>query len=198
MTANTVTTSLECIDSKNILRIIDKHNENWGGLIAILEDIQAEYGYLPEEALRMVADKTHCSLADLYGLATFYRSFSLKPRGKHLISVCLGTACHVRGAPTIVEEFERQLGISTGKNTPDGQFTLETVNCLGACALGPIVVVDGKVHGCVSPQKVQSILSRYTKKRTTPSRHDLNTTDAANQEIVGTDCNETNSNKTGK
>ena len=158
VSANTVTTPLECIDSKNILRIIDKHNENRGGLIAILEDIQAEYGYLPEQALRMVADKTRCSLVDVYGVATFYRSFSLKPRGKHLISVCLGTACHVRGAPTIVEEFERQLAIKTGQTTADKEFTLETVNCLGACALGPIVVVDNHYFSNVGMAKVKHIL----------------------------------------
>lgn len=129
-----------------------------GGLIAILDGIQETYGYLPEDALRAVAGKTGRSLVDVYGVATFYRSFSLQPRGEHTISVCLGTACHVRGARMIVEEFERQLGIHAGETTPDGAFTLETVNCLGACALGPIVALDGRYYSKVTTAKVARIL----------------------------------------
>ena len=126
-----------------ILKILETHRGERGELIAILEEIQAKYSYLPEEALRIVAEKTGRSLVDVYGVATFYKSFSLKPRGKHLISVCTGTACHVRGASNIAEAFGRQLGIKTGETTPDKEISLETLNCLGACALGPIVVVDG-------------------------------------------------------
>jgi len=132
------------VDPADVLRILDAHKGGRGGLIAILEAIQAEYGYLPQAALRAVADAAGRSLVDVYGVATFYRSFRLYPRGKHLISVCLGTACHVRGAPMVAEEFERRLGIQAGGTTKDGEFTLETVNCLGACALGPIVVADGR------------------------------------------------------
>ena len=95
---------------------------------------------------------------DVYGVASFYRAFSLKPRGKHLLCVCTGTACHVRGAPMIAEEFERQLGVRVGENTADGEFTLETVNCLGACALGPIVVADGQYHAKVATAGVKKIL----------------------------------------
>ncbi|GAG40848.1 unnamed protein product, partial [marine sediment metagenome] len=102
-----------------ILGILDKHESDRGGLISILEDIQAKYSYLPTEALKIVADKTGRSLVDIYGVATFYKSFSLNPRGKHLCSVCVGTACHVRGAPTVAREFERQLGINAGETTPD-------------------------------------------------------------------------------
>ena len=123
--------------------ILDRHEGDRGGLISILEDIQARYSYLPAEALKTVADATGRSLVDIYAVATFYKSFSLKPRGKHVCTVCTGTACHVRGAPTVAQEFERQLGINAGETTPDKEFTLETVNCLGACAAGPIVVVDG-------------------------------------------------------
>jgi len=130
------------------------------GLISMLEDIQGRYGFLPEGALKDVADKTGRSLVDIYGVATFYRSFSLKPRGKHLISVCLGTACHVRGAPAVVKEFEAQLGISRGETTRDKVFTLETVNCLGACALGPIVVTDGHYFSNVRTSKVASIIKK--------------------------------------
>ncbi|MFH1999433.1 MAG: NAD(P)H-dependent oxidoreductase subunit E, partial [Planctomycetota bacterium] len=112
-------------------------------LISLLEGIQAKYGYLPEDALRNVAKDTGRSLVDIYGVATFYKAFSLKPRGKHLISVCLGTACHVSGGPIIAKEFERQLKIKAGGTTEDREFTLETVACLGACAIGPVAVVDG-------------------------------------------------------
>ncbi|MGA2773255.1 MAG: NAD(P)H-dependent oxidoreductase subunit E [Bryobacteraceae bacterium] len=140
--------------------IVDKHNGHRGGIIAILQDIQARYGYLPADALKTVAEKTGRPLVDVYGVATFYRSFSLKPRGKHLCSVCLGTACHVRGGPVIAEEFGRRLGVEPGDTTPDREFTLETVNCLGACALGPIVVVDGHYVSNVSPVGVRDIVEK--------------------------------------
>jgi NADH-quinone oxidoreductase subunit E len=131
-----------------------------GGLIALLEDIQARYGYLPEEQLRVVDKETGRSLVDIYGVATFYKAFSLTPRGRHLISVCLGTACHVRGGPAIAHEIEKQLGIKAGETTEDREFTLETVNCLGACALGPVVVVDGHYFPKVTPSKVKEILDK--------------------------------------
>jgi len=141
-----------------ILGILDKHEGDRGGLISILEEIQAKYSYLPAEALKAVADQTGRSLVDIYGVATFYKSFSLKPRGKHLCSVCVGTACHVRGAPVIAGEFEHQLEINAGETTPDKEFTLETVNCLGACALGPIVVVDGHYFSNVKSKRVKQII----------------------------------------
>jgi NADH:ubiquinone oxidoreductase subunit E len=143
-----------------VLRILEKHNDDRGGVISTLEEIQAKYGYLPESALRTVANRTGRSLVDLFAVATFYKSFSLKPRGKHVVSVCLGTACHVRGAPIIAGEFERQLEISAGKTTADNEFTLETVNCLGACALGPMVVVDGHYFSNVDTAKVKQILNK--------------------------------------
>jgi len=148
----------EEVNSKDILRILEKHNEERGGLIAILEEIQAEYGYLPEKALRIASAKTGRSLVDVYSVATFYRSFSLKPKGKHLVCTCLGTACHVRGAPRIVQELEKQLGIKAGETTPDKEFTLETVNCLGACALGPVVVIDGHYFSNVRKPRVSQLL----------------------------------------
>ena len=131
-----------------------------GGLISTLENIQAKYGYLPEEQLREVAEETGRSLVDIYGVATFYRAFSLKPRGKHLISACLGTACHVRGGPVIARELEQQLGVKAGETTPDNEFTLETVNCLGAGALGPVVVVDGHYFSKVQTAEVKEILDK--------------------------------------
>jgi NADH:ubiquinone oxidoreductase subunit E len=148
------------MDSDDVSSIIEKNGAKGGSLIAILEEIQAKYSYLPEEALRAVAQQTNRSLVDVYGVATFYRAFSLKPRGKHLISVCLGTACHVRGGPTIAQEVCRQLGIRPGETTPDREFTLETVNCLGACALGPVMVADGHYFPHMRTSVVKDILDR--------------------------------------
>lgn len=153
----------EVVDLRNLPKIIRKHSKERGALIAILEEIQDEYGYLSEKALRTVADMTGRSLVDVFGVATFFRSFSLKPRGNHLISACLGTACHVRGAQRTVEEFERKLGIRAGETTPDGEFTLETVNCLGACALGPTVVIDGHYFSKVRESRVSQLLDEALK-----------------------------------
>jgi NADH-quinone oxidoreductase subunit E len=140
--------------------LIAKHRDQRGGLISILEGIQASYGYLPESALRLVAERTGRSLVDIYGVATFYKAFSLEPKGRHLCSVCVGTACHVRNAPTVVEEFKRTLGIEPGGTTEDREFSLETVNCLGACALGPIVVVDGHYFPQVNERQVDEIIKK--------------------------------------
>jgi NADH-quinone oxidoreductase subunit E len=148
------------MDTAPILGIVEKHAKDRGGLISILEAIQNKYSYLPEEALRVVADKTKHSLVDIYGVATFYKSFSLEPRGKHLCSVCVGTACHVRGGPAIAEQFKKQLGVAAGGTTKDREFTLETVNCLGACALGPIVVMDGHYFSNVKTTQVKPILAK--------------------------------------
>src|SRR5574340_85229 len=151
---------------KPILRIIENHrNDSQYGLISILEEIQADYSYRPEEALRIVSEKTGRSLVDIYGVATFYKAFSLRPRGKHLISVCLGTACHVRGAQSIASEFQRHLGIKAGETTSDHLITLETVHCLGACALGPIVVADGHYFSNVNKREIRQII-RQTKDGT--------------------------------
>ncbi len=147
----------------DISEILEKHDGGQGGLISVLEGIQAKYGYLPEEALRTVATETGRSLVDIYGVATFYRAFSLKPRGKHLVSVCLGTACHVRGGPAIAREIEQQLGIRAGETTTDRDFTLETVNCLGACALGPVMVADGHYFPRMKVSMVKDILDKVRK-----------------------------------
>lgn len=130
-----------------------------GNLVAILQGVQDEKGYLPEDTLRSVAASTGRSLSEVYGVATFYKSFSLTPRGVHAICVCMGTACHVRGAGKVAGALEKELGIKAGETTADGQFSLETVNCLGACALGPIVTVDGEVYSKVRPEDVAQILS---------------------------------------
>ena len=144
----------------NIVSITKEHDKDLGGVIAMLEEIQAKYSYLPQEALRTVAQETGRSLVDIYGVATFYRYFSLKPRGEHLVSVCLGTACHVRQGPVILKEFENQLGIKPGETTADKKFSLETVNCLGVCARGPIVVADGHYFSNVNKTQVSQILKK--------------------------------------
>lgn len=142
-----------------IEKIVADHANKRGSIIAIMEEIQNRYRYLPEEALRIVARQTGRSLVDVYGVATFYKAFSLKPRGKHLISMCMGTACHVRGAQGIADEFMRLLDIKPGETTPDFEITFETVNCLGACALGPVVVVDGHYFPHVSKKQVKDIIA---------------------------------------
>jgi NADH-quinone oxidoreductase subunit E len=141
-----------------VLKILENHGADRSGLIPVLEEIQTAYSYLPEEALKLVAEKTGRSLVDIYGVATFYRAFSLKPRGRHLVCLCQGTACHVRESHGLLAAFRKELGIAPGETTADKEITLETVNCLGACALGPIVVVDGHYFSQVSPDKVKEIL----------------------------------------
>jgi len=148
------------LSREHVSGVVERHAGRLGGLIAILQEIQSRYGYLPAEALKIVAAETGRSLTDVYGVATFYKSFSLEPRGKHLCSVCLGTACHVRGGPVIADEFGRHLGLGAGQTSNDREFTLETVNCLGACALGPIVVVDGHYFSNVTPVKVKEIVDQ--------------------------------------
>ncbi len=140
--------------------ILSKNNK----LIAILEEVQKYYNYLPQETLKEISGRMKIPLKDVYGVATFYKSFSLKPRGKHIVSVCLGTACHVRGSQSVASEFEKQLEIYPGETTDDKEFTLETVNCLGACAQGPIVVVDGEYFSNVKLKTVKNIIDK-TRKR---------------------------------
>ena len=147
-----------------IENIIQKYKTQKEALIPILQDIQAEYNWLPPETIREVANKLDIPLIDVYGVASFYRAFSLKPRGKHIITVCLGTACHVRGGPRIVAEVSRKLNIEPDETTADKQWTLETVNCLGCCAIGPVVVIDKEYYGGMNPTKVSRALKKYEKK----------------------------------
>jgi NADH:ubiquinone oxidoreductase subunit E len=143
--------------------IIENHKNNGSGVISILQDIQAKYSYLPQDALIQVAKDTGKSLVDIYGVATFYKSFTFEPKGKHHITVCLGTACHVRGGQTIAEHFQKHLGIPPGKTTPDKNFSFETVTCLGACALGPVVVTDGHYISKVKTNDIKKILAQTEK-----------------------------------
>ena len=151
-------------DCEKVAAIVSRYSGNRDSLISILQDTQSEYHYLPEDGLRAVASQLDLPLIQVYGVATFFKAFSLKPRGEHIVSVCLGTACHVRRAPAVLDEIKRQLGMEPGETTKDMRFTLETVNCLGACALGPIVVVDGKYDGQMTPGKVKKVLRKYLRK----------------------------------
>ncbi len=141
--------------------ILAKHQNAEGLLVSILQDIQGEYNHLPRAALLVVSRGLDVPLTQVYGVATFFKAFSLQPRGRHLIQVCLGTACHVRGASRVLDTIERELGITTGRTTEDLRFSLERVNCVGACALGPIVVVDGEYAGEMTTEKVSPLLNRY-------------------------------------
>jgi len=143
---------------------ITKYNNEKKALISILQDIQEEYNYLPQEALEIVSGTLGIPLIDIIGVATFYRAFSLEPRGKHIITVCTGTACHIRGGPKILDAFEKKLNIEAGNTTEDSQFTLETVACLGCCAIGPVVVVDSNYHAQTTIRKVYPILKKYRKR----------------------------------
>jgi len=130
-------------------------------LIHILHKTQAEYGYIPPESITTMSKHLTISESEIYDVLTFYKAFSLEPRGEHIVTVCMGTACHVRGGPQIVEELERKLAVDVGQTTADNKFTLETVNCLGCCAIGPVVVVDGKYYSQVTLKKIDGILKDH-------------------------------------
>jgi NADH-quinone oxidoreductase subunit E len=141
--------------------IVDRYEGKESAILAILQDIQVKEKYLPREALEHLVQRLHIPLNKLYRISTFYRAFSLTPRGRHEVCVCLGTACHVRGAQRIVDQIGIRLGIRPGETTQDRNFTLETVNCLGVCASGPIITVDGEYFGNMSPIKVEGVLKKF-------------------------------------
>jgi len=130
-------------------------------LIHILHDTQKKFGYIPAQSISQISRELKISESEIFGVLTFYKAFTLEPRGKYQITVCLGTACHVRGGVQILEEMERKLNIKVGKTTPNRKFTLETVNCLGCCAIGPVVVVNGKYYSNITIKKVDAILKDY-------------------------------------
>jgi NADH-quinone oxidoreductase subunit E len=146
-------------EPKELVETIGQDGAN-GSLMSVLEEIQAKYRYLPREAMILVSDRLGVPLSQVYSVATFYHAFSLVPRGRHTISVCTGTACHVRGAVQVLNRLETLLGVGPGGTTRDGQFTLETVNCLGCCALGPVVVLDDEYEGQMTTKKVDKLLKR--------------------------------------
>lgn len=144
-----------------VKQILKQYQNDKSALIDILHDTQAAIGYLPKDALEDISSGLDIPLSRVFCVVTFFKAFSLTPRGRHLINVCMGTACHVRGSDRVLEQVEKELGVKTGENTPDLKFTLETVNCVGACALGPMVIVGEDYHGEMTPEKVSDILKNY-------------------------------------
>jgi NADH-quinone oxidoreductase subunit E len=141
--------------------IIQEYGARESAILGILQDIQAEDKYLPKEALEYVSQKMNIPMVQVFRIATFYNALSLKPRGRHKIDVCLGTACHVRGGGRILDKMERDLGIAMGETTKDKRFTLEVVHCVGCCSLGPVAVIDGEVFGRLSQDKVPALLKEF-------------------------------------
>jgi NADH-quinone oxidoreductase subunit E len=150
------------LDTKSYAEVVNsilaKYELDAAMLVGILQDIQTEINYLPKECLVMVSEGLNIPLSRVFSVATFFKAFSLKPRGRHNLHVCMGTACHVRGAEKVLDKLQTELCLCAGETSADMKFTLETVNCVGACALGPVVVVDGEYAGQVTTDKVKSIL----------------------------------------
>ncbi len=149
------------MEVSKIDQVIEQYGARESALLAILQDIQAEEKYLPKETLEYVSQKMKIPLVQVFRIATFYNALSLKPRGRHKIDVCLGTACHVRGGGKILNKMERDLGIQVGETTRDKRFTLESVHCVGCCSLGPVAVVDGEVFGRLAQEKVPALLKEF-------------------------------------
>ncbi|MBT9163102.1 MAG: NADP-reducing hydrogenase subunit HndA [Chloroflexi bacterium] len=149
------------MDNDRIDQIIDKHQGEASSLIQVLLEIQRENHWLPKEALERVSEKLQVPLTRILHIATFYKAFSLVPKGRHEIHICMGTACHVRGATHVLDAVQDLIGIRPGETDLDLKFSLETVNCVGCCALGPVMVVDGKYHGKIAPAKAEDALKNY-------------------------------------
>jgi NADH-quinone oxidoreductase subunit E len=149
------------MDQEKIDQILEKYAGEEGVLIQLLLDVQKELNWVPKEAIQRISETLQIPLSQIYRVASFYKSVSLKPRGKHVVNVCLGTACQVRDGPRVMSRIQETLGINPGETTSDMKFTLERVNCLGCCALGPVMVVDGEYHGKVMPAKAEEILKSY-------------------------------------
>jgi len=146
---------------ESVQQVVDKYGGLEAGLIAMLQDIQKDKGYLPEDDLSMIASRVRVPLSRLYSLATFYKAFSLVPRGRHCVNVCLGTACHVRGGARLLDKLERDLDIKPGETTGDKRFTLEAVRCVGCCGLAPVVVIDENFHGKLNQKSLEKVLKSY-------------------------------------
>ena len=149
---------------RELKEVIAKHKDTPGCLMPVLQEAQGIYGYLPIEVQTMIADGLGISLSEVYGVATFYSQFSLTPKGKHRISVCLGTACYVEGADKVLAEVENRLGIKSGECTPDGLFSLDSCRCVGACGLAPVMMIGEDVYGKMTPDQVDKILDKYIQE----------------------------------
>jgi len=141
-----------------VYKIIEKYPKEEASLIQILQDINRTYNWLPKESLEIVSKEIKVPLARIYGVASFYKAFSLKERGKNIIKVCTGTACHIKGAPQLIDEIKRKKNIKPGETSKDKKFTLETVNCVGACAMAPVLILNEKYHGFTKPSNIEKIL----------------------------------------
>ncbi len=146
---------------KQLKELINSYKEVPGALMPVLQQAQDIYGYLPMEVQQMIAEGLGVPLAEVYGIVTFYAQFTLNPKGQYAISVCLGTACYVKGSGTVLERLEHELGIKDGGTTPDGRFSLEATRCLGACGLAPVIVINGDVYGNLTPDMVPGVLAKY-------------------------------------
>jgi len=146
------------MNTERVNQIIDAYGADRAASLAVLQEVQQEFNYLPREALELVAERLSMPLSEVYHLATFYRTFSLKPKGKYCIRVCLGTACHVHGGPLVLEQFERLLGIKAGETTPDGTYSLEATSCLGACAQAPIVMAGDQAFPQMTTDRVEEVI----------------------------------------
>jgi NADH-quinone oxidoreductase subunit E len=149
------------MNNDRIDQIIEKHDGEASSLIQVLLEVQREIHWLPKEALARVSEKLEVPLRRIHHIATFYKAFSLSPKGRHEVHICLGTACHVRGAGRVLEKVESVTGIKSGETDLDLRFSLETVNCLGCCALGPVMEIDGTTHGRLSAADTKDVLQRY-------------------------------------
>jgi NADH-quinone oxidoreductase subunit E len=149
------------MEKSEIDTIIKQYRGSESAILAILQDIQSKEKYLPKEALEEVSQKMHIPMTHVFRIATFYNALSIKPRGRHKVDVCLGTACHVRGGNKIIDKLSRDLGIQVGETTKDKRFTLESVRCVGCCSLGPVMVVDGNVFGRLTQEKVPGLLKEF-------------------------------------
>lgn len=149
------------VAAKRICEICDKYAAEKTPLMMILSDVQKEFGYVPLEAQELVSEKTGISVAEIYGVVTFYSFFSLNPKGKYVIGCCLGTACYVKGAQLVVDKFSEILGIKPGETTADGMFTIDALRCIGACGIAPAVTINGKVYPKVSVEAVAGIIEEY-------------------------------------
>lgn len=146
---------------KKLQGVIDEYKEKKGSLIPVLQKAQDIFGYLPLKVQKFIADGMNVSLQEIYGIATFYAQFTLKPRGEHTIGLCMGTACYVKGAKSILEKVKEELGVEVGGTTDDLKFTLEATRCLGACGLAPVMMIDDSVYGRLTPDRVPGILNKY-------------------------------------
>ena len=161
MAENSLTFQGTKAQEEQLMSVIAQNKEVPGALLPVLHEAQEIYGYLPIEVQQMVADGLGVSLSEVFGVATFYSRFSLTPKGKHRISVCLGTACYVKGSDKILTEIENLLGIKSGECTPDGLFSIDSCRCVGACGLAPVMMIDEEVYGKLTPSEVDKILDKY-------------------------------------